>query len=167
MKAVYRFRFTADVLVEGLRRWRGMHVSTSMLWLHRMVLVAACAILGAITFNSRYPALSVAVCLGFGYLLFRPWIQDWQTRSQFTKSPYRDENMVIVLSDEGFQGTGDVGRTALSWQAFTKAVRFSDGFLLLQGPGVFNWLPDTALSEGNVAEIELLLLKHVASYQKA
>jgi len=167
MKAVYRFRFTADVLVEGLRRWRAMNSSMPMVWLYRMLIVAFCISLCGITFNSRYPWLSLAVCFGGGYLILKPWFDEWQTRSNFRQSPYRDENVVVALTDEGFNTTGDVSRTGLTWQAFTKAVRFRDGFLLLQGPNVFNWLPDHALTEGKVEEIEQLLLKHVPSYARA
>ena len=39
------------------------------------------------------------------------------------------------------------------WSIFTKAVAFHDGILLLQGPGLFNWLPLKNISEGSVERL--------------
>lgn len=164
MKAVYRFCFNADTLIEGLRHWRKLQTPTWALWMSRLFLVFIAMILTAVTINSRAPWLALVVVFGCGYLLFLPRISDHRTRVQFRSSPYCNENITVVLSDEGFHATGEISRTSLTWQAYTRAVRFRDGFLLLQGPGVFNWLPDAALAEGKIGDIELLLRKHIANF---
>jgi hypothetical protein len=44
-----------------------------------------------------------------------------------------------------------VGAGHFPWTVYQRAVRFSDGILLIR-PGAIRWLPDTALTEGTVSD---------------
>ena len=74
----------------------------------------------------------------------------WSIKRRFRKSPHRNDDTLITLASEGLHGVATKGHSTLAWAAFTKARRFPDGFLLFQGPDVFNWLPDDALIDGSI-----------------
>ncbi len=82
------------------------------------------------------------------------------------KSPFWDEETVMEISDVGLKTSSNKGNADLAWQAFTRALRFPDGFLLYQGPSVFYWLPDSTLAEGfNAQDTEAVLRKHIANFR--
>ncbi len=82
------------------------------------------------------------------------------------KLPFWNEVSVTEFSDEGLKSNSSNGSSDLSWQAFTRVLRFPDGFLLYQGPSYFHWLPDSSLVEGFKAQdAEVFLRKHLADYQ--
>jgi hypothetical protein len=51
----------------------------------------------------------------------------------------------------------------LNWQVFTEGYRFDDGFLLMQGKQLFNWLPLAAL-QGEPNVVEALIKANVDEY---
>ena len=55
-----------------------------------------------------------------------------------------------MLSDGGSHAIGLNSEVRIGWDRFTKARRVHDGLLLYQGPGVFNWLPDSAAVDAAV-----------------
>ncbi len=86
-------------------------------------------------------------------------------RRKIRKSPFWNEVSVTELSDEGLKSNSHKGNADLTWQAFTRGLRFPDGFLLYQGPSLFYWLPDSALVEGfNADDAEAILREHLADY---
>lgn len=87
----------------------------------------------------------------------------WRIR----KSPYMFERVRIELSPEGFTAVQAKGNAHMNWSAFTAARQFDDGFLLLQGPSQFNWLPVSAMTQGSAGEVEELLRKNIADYEYA
>lgn len=54
--------------------------------------------------------------------------------------------IIVTLSDSGIHGDGPAATTQLAWQAYSRAVRYSDGIMLLRR-GSIRWLPDAALHE--------------------
>jgi hypothetical protein len=44
-------------------------------------------------------------------------------------------------------------------------VAFSDGFLLFQGPRLFNWLPLEKISEGNIETLIDLIKANIQNYK--
>lgn len=62
----------------------------------------------------------------------------------------------VILTEEGVTGRGQRGKSLQYWASYPRAVRFSDGVLLLRG-GVIRWLPDSALRQGTVEEATALV----------
>jgi hypothetical protein len=81
------------------------------------------------------------------------------------KSPWTGSRMNTTLSEDGMHITSDKSDVFLKWSAFTKALRFNDGFLLFQGPRVFNWLPKSALTEGSEQDVDSLLKENIKNYK--
>jgi hypothetical protein len=82
------------------------------------------------------------------------------------KSPHWNEVSMTEFSDEGLKTNSNKGNTDLTWQAFTRALRFSDGFLLYKGPNYFHWLPDSALVEGsNASDAEAILRENLTDFR--
>lgn len=89
-------------------------------------------------------------------------IGQYVIKRNLRKSPHANEENIIYFSEDGFHSKSDNADTKLKWSTFTKFKRFDDGFLLFQGPKVFNWLPDTSLSDPTqLSVMETLLKKYV------
>lgn len=67
----------------------------------------------------------------------------------------------MTLSEEGVTGHGKHGESIQYWTTYPRAVRFSDGILLLRR-GVIRWLPDSAISEGSGKEATKLIASKIA-----
>jgi hypothetical protein len=59
----------------------------------------------------------------------------------------------VTIHAKSLQGT-------YPWSVYSRAVRFSDGMLLLQRGGM-RWLPDAALLSGTVGEVLVLVRAHL------
>jgi hypothetical protein len=95
-------------------------------------------------------------------------IDRWIQRRRFRKSPYYNDEIFLTLSDDGVHGTGRTSELRLAWSAFTRARRFSDGLLLLQGPQLMNWLPNGAATEStSVEEAVRLVRQHIRDFRDA
>jgi len=60
--------------------------------------------------------------------------------------------------------SGKRGEGRLDWTGFSRARRFADGLLLLQGPHLFHWFPDSA--PALPSEVGNLLRRHVSDYRE-
>ncbi|GAA6142609.1 YcxB family protein [Hydrogenophaga sp. 5NK40-0174] len=168
MQAEYRFEFSEDHLLTSLLRYR------QQIWWRRLflalkwVLAAAFAIPMLVAIYMGVPALAGL----FGAVLFAlvlGWpIDAWLIRRRFRNSPYHGDNIVLSLSDGGVRIVGRSSDSQIAWSAFTKARRFRDGVLLFQGPGMFNWLPDSAALEPTTLEVaQKLVRSNVGDYRDA
>ena len=87
------------------------------------------------------------------------------TRRAFVSSPHFHEELTFQLTDAGFHTQSQIQETRLQWSVFQKVVYFDDGYLLFQGPTVFNWLPCSAFFEGtNFTELESLLRSKIPQH---
>lgn len=107
------------------------------------------------------------ICVFLALLVFAYRIDELLLRQRFRKSPYHDERIRIQLSAGGFTANSTKSNVQLGWAAFTGARRLDDGFLLFQGPGVFNWLPINAITEGTADDAEELIRTNVPDYKRA
>ena len=60
------------------------------------------------------------------------------------------------LSDSGGQIQQQSGASEFPWSTYARAVRFSDGILLLRR-GAIRWLPDQSLESGSIDEVLALV----------
>lgn len=84
---------------------------------------------------------------------------------RFQNSPYRNAGFRVQLSEDGYNESSSISSVQLRWAAFTAACRFEDGFLLIQGPGAFNWLPFDSVTAGSIDEAEELIRQNIAQYR--
>lgn len=92
-------------------------------------------------------------------------IDAWIARRRFRKSPFHNDEIVFALSEDGTHAVGLNSEVRAGWAVFTKARRFKDGMLLFKGPGVFSWLPDSAIdTPSNISIVQELVRKQVRNY---
>jgi len=87
-------------------------------------------------------------------------------RRVFDQSPLLNEEFTLNLQEEGFQVSSPNEDSFLRWPRFTKVVEFADGYLLYQGPNMFNWIPITSLENPNeAAALGDLLRRHIHDHR--
>jgi hypothetical protein len=160
--AQYRFTFSEEFLIEANLRYRRQLPWRRPFYGLKGVLAFILLALGAFVSVAAKWWLLVPFAAFAGALLLGWPIDAWFLRRRFRKSPYHNDEIALTISDEGIHGVGRSSETRLNWSLITKARRFSDGLLLLQGPQVFHWLPNTAaVDPTDVADLERLVRAHV------
>lgn len=167
MFAEYHFRFSEEHLLTSVLRYRQQLAWRRPFLGLKWVLASALFLLLLFAAYMGIPLLSGVFGAIIGVMLLGWPIDAWLMRRRFRKSPFRDENYQFVLSDDGAHVVSQNSDTRIAWAVFTKARQFSDGFLLFQGPGLFNWLPDSAaFTPACLAEAEQLIRAHVTDFRK-
>ena len=166
MTVTFAITYTEAFLLEALRRDSRCQKKSHRTPAKMIALGLLLAVILAVAIQTRnaFPITLLIVLVGM--LPAIQLLQNRQTSRAFQKSPYRNEQLLIHLSEDGFAAEGTVANQQMSWAAFTSARQFEDGFLLYQGQGVFNWLPASALTAGTVADAELLLRDHIADFER-
>jgi hypothetical protein len=90
-------------------------------------------------------------------------VDSYLIRRQFRQSPFYNSMLQISVQPSGFVSIDPLSRVELSWSAFTRVTRFTDGFLVYSGTQ-FWWWPDAALSAGSVAEVSDILRAEIAQF---
>lgn len=93
-----------------------------------------------------------AVLVMFGLVALTKWsiLRRYKGRADF------GGEATITLSEDGIVGIGRYVEGKWQWGAYPRAVRFSDGILLLR-TGVVRWLPDAAIQVGTVEDVTKLV----------
>lgn len=81
------------------------------------------------------------------------------------KSPFNGEELTIKFDEEGFHASSSKQDVKLRWGVFTRVAHFSDGFLLFQGPALFNWIPFSAVEHSEIPDLEALLREHIKEHK--
>lgn len=165
MPAVYEFRFSEEFLVEAFRRF----------WRHKRSRTFSAIRLVSVAFLGAFVVLFIVIgawwlALFFALLMVGAFqgrrLDEWLIRRRFRKSPYHDDSVRAEVTDDGLWAKGTKSESKLTWEAITRAVRCRDGWLLLQGPGLFNWLPDSAFREAESTErLDELVERHAADLE--
>jgi len=84
----------------------------------------------------------------------------WLTKKaiflKYRSRPSFGTDACYTLTDSGGRIQQVAGDSRFPWSTFTRAVRFSDGILLLRR-GVARWLPDESLVSGSVDDVLTLV----------
>lgn len=89
----------------------------------------------------------------------------WVVRRRFKQSPYCGAEVRYDFATDAMRTNSPHFEGTSLWPLFTRAARFSDGLLLMQGPDLFHWIPFASLSrESDVAELESLVRSRIADY---
>lgn len=161
----YRFQFDEEFLIECFRKYRRQHGTRFIIL--AIKLVAGPPLLALAVFCAWESNWKMAI-LPFGLVLamFGGHLIDyWLIKRRFRKSPYWNDNVAVSVTADGINAVGSRSDTKFAWTVITRARRFANGFLLFQGPGMLNWLPDTALSDSTPVEVESLIQAHVKDYK--
>jgi len=159
-------RMTPFFLEEAIKRYRKQHPTHRMMTRIKIVLAVVMLPICVWMASRGYVPIAVllmAVCV-FSFFAHR--VDLWRARRALTKSPYRDEVLTVAFSESGFHAKSPKQDSWSDWSLFTKAVHFPDGFLLLRGPKVFNWIPVSAIADSSqVSELENLLRVKIAEHK--
>jgi len=160
-----RFKYDEEFRVTSLRRYRRQHRARHLLAVVKALAALLLLALAAFGLAHGMPWLTVFfVCVVI--LLFSGHLIDlWIFKRRLRRSPFRNEEVVITLAEEGVHGVSQKSDATLSWSAFTKACRFRDGFLLFQGPESFSWLPTPNLAKESQDELESLIRDKIKKYR--
>lgn len=152
----YRFKNDEQLLAQTLDRLHQLRGARQFDILFKVVvtltLLVVVALAGGRFWWQTLTVAAMIFCLPAN--AFRLWI----ARSQFAKSPYKGEDVVITASAEGIDTVIGQCKSKVSWAGFSEASLFGDGVLLFQGPNVQGpnsliWLPTAALEEGTQADV--------------
>lgn len=167
MHSHFHFCFSEDHLLTSFLRYRKQlwwrRLFSGLKWFLAAVLVALLALavfMGSVILGGFVGAIVGALLLGWP-------IDAWLIRRRFRKSPFHNDDIAFVMSESGSHIVGRDSEVRIGWASFTKARRFADGLLLFQGPGFFNWLPDTAaVDKAAVANAQELARLHIQDYRE-
>ena len=163
MSVQYRIQAGDEFYATAFQRHFQQHASYRSISTIRIVGIIVLLLCAAATALQGHwkPALASLGAVSL-VILSRPldrFIRHWKIR----RSPFWNEVFKMELSEQGFKSSSPKANVELTWEAFTKAIRFSDGVLLYQGPNAFYWLPNTSLLEGDtIGQAEWLICQHVA-----
>jgi hypothetical protein len=163
---VFDITFSEPFLIEMVRRYRRSKTLARYATLLKAFLgVCLVGLIVICVLVKTYVGASV-LSVFLALLILAHRLDEWFVRRRFRKSPYRDERIRIQRSADGLTANGTKSNVQLSWAVFTGARRLEDGFLLFQGPGVFNWLPITAMTEGTAEKAEELIRTNVSDHKR-
>jgi len=149
---------SVEYLDETLQRYR-THASTrysnKLRYVNGMVVVAAglfvilvlaqlpllIPLLFVVVLPLLIPLLLVVVLM----VMFPERIGDCLTLMQQRLSSRRNEEISIVLGDEGLLIRSNRVRTKHDWWAYCEPVEFPDGVLVFQGERIIHWIPFSSL----------------------
>ena len=166
MHSRYNFQFSEEHLIASILRsrqqvwWRRPFIGSK--WL----LVGVCGIILIVVVLKGM--VNVAGVIGgvLGILILGWPIDVLLIRKNFRKSPFHNDEIAFTLTEDGAHVVGRNSEVRVGWSSFTKARRFSDGLLLFQGPGLVNWLPDSAAADSTSAACaQELVLSNVPDYR--
>lgn len=160
----YRLNITEDYLVECHQRYRAQ--SPNRIWLMPLKAIGFLGLVVLFAGGIYAKVYSMSAVPGFFLLLLLagPRFDYWFMKRRFRRSPFCGNVSEIELSEAGYKSESNSGKAEIPWRTFTSGRRLPDGFLLFTGPSQFHWWPDSALTEGNVADVEGLLRKSVVAF---
>jgi len=162
--AEYSFRFTEQHLVATASRLRQQ--ARSRFWQSPIKFLCFLGLGLLFVFCAYHFIVMPSVVFGVFLVLLAagPRFDYWLMKRRFRRSPYYDNEYRISVTPSGYLASSTQSRVELAWSAFTKAQRFPDGFLVLTGPQVCYWWPDSSLVTGSISEVESLLKQNVPEY---
>lgn len=151
MKIEYQIFCDESYYIEGSKRYR-----SSLKKVFRYSIIAL-KILGVAllsfgvfisTHNQNY--LMLAVCgISIGFILLSSKVDCFILKRNVRKSPHYGDSLVLSFTEDDVYMKSKMVDMKLSWSAFTEARSVSDGWLLFQGPKIYNWLSNKNISDEN------------------
>lgn len=142
----------------AFERHRAQHWSR-----HVSALVLALALVLSATYVYREYSRGATAGVLLGTLIF---IAVFMSRSlmrklarrRITKMPGLGDGFVIELTPRGMYAKGQGQEATVAWDRFARAIRYPDGFLLVESQHTFSWLPLSALAtECSAEDVQTLI----------
>lgn len=161
----YRIHWTEDYLIECYVRYRAQ--SPKRMWLVPLKIIGFLGLALLLAGGVYEKSFALAAVPGFFLLLLLagPRFDYMLMKRRFRHSPFYNNHVVVELTEAGYKSESESGKAEMPWRTFTKAHRMPDGFLLLTGPSLTYWWPDSSLAEGTISDIEQLLQKAGIPYK--
>jgi hypothetical protein len=160
-----RIRYDSAFLDAAFERYRRQHPARGLIRFCKIAGVLVLLPVSAVLFWTGEAVAASGALLAAIPILLSDRLDRWLARRAVAKSPYLDDDLTIRFGEDGFHATSPKQDVKLRWEVFTRVVHFPDGFLLFQGPKLFNWIPFAALDPAGVKELEGLLLKHIKPHR--
>lgn len=139
------FVYSVEHFGETLRRFRRQSVADRAWSWVRYVLAAAIIVFMHYLLSTSRFVLAFPLAVISVFLLFSQAFAIRRAKLAFLSSPYRDLRQSMRFGLEGVESNSEFEFSQASWQAFTQAVFFDDGFLLFRGGNLVHWLPYASL----------------------
>ena len=161
---VVEINYTPEFVIDSSRRLRSLTISGGLLCTSMYVAFVDCVLNSLLAiFGGRIP-LGTFWAAFAAYWALSGAFNQWWTKRNLLRSPFINEKVQLEFSNAGLRATSTSQDTKLTWDVFTKVVRFDDGFLLLQGPGLCTWIPFHAiLSEKGLDQLTQLFVSKIGS----
>lgn len=156
--AKYEFVFTDDHFIEIYRRLRRAQKNSSY-WFRCLGRLFSILVVGALLVGSLFTAnylISLVMLPVLIFLLLGSEVDYWVLKRRFRKNILCNGLVKIEFTEDGILGSDPHNKIEQAWTLMRCYRRFPDGFLLIGYTGS-RWLPDSALVEGKVEEIEEFL----------
>jgi len=161
----YNVKLDEDYLVTLVARTRKQ--ARSHYWFAPLKLFSVLGV-GAFFALSLYH-LIVPLVIIFGFLLvllaIGPRFDYWRVKRSFRRSHFYNCTVHFLIESEGIVSSHEHGRSENKWSTYTKALRFSDGFLIFSSESPDYWWPDSALISGNISDVESVLKEKILAYR--
>jgi hypothetical protein len=158
-------RYDAEFLGAALKRFRRQHpariASTLVRSVGGIVFGAAAAFLFWVG-QPMEALMALLVCL---LAVFAGTLNQWLVRRSMAKSPFNGDQLTINFDADGFHAFSKKQDVRLRWEVFTRVAHFRDGFLLFQGPKLFNWIPFSAIEGSAISDLDRLLREHIKEHK--
>lgn len=170
----YRVSYNEKYILSSLEQYRRQRkvypwfIAVKIACALGLALLIAIVAYGALTFtgNSGPLALISLVLVVFLLLLVQgPRLDYMLLKRRLRKSPFYEDEINILVSEEGMSFETPRSQTSLKWSAFTSATRVAHGFLAFTDPKSAHWLPDSALTSGAPADVEFLFRKNIVAFE--
>jgi hypothetical protein len=166
MKATHQILLTDDYIGEAQRlsiaqntTLRLMHQTWWLLWLSRLILLAAAIVSYWILDDWIFPVLFIGGIVALSFL------GQYKVRRNLRKARGRfrakDTTTTVSMDENGIDLSGANGNSQLKWSALLKPTIYSNGALIKFTRFSMLWLPDQSLIEGTPAQVRQLLAENV------
>ncbi len=170
----YRVSYNEEYILSSLEQYRRQRkvypwfIALKIVCALGLALLISIVVYGALTFAGRSgPLVLISLVLVVFLLLLvqGPRLDYMLLKRRLRKSPFYGDEINIIVSEEGMSFETPRSKTSLKWSAFTYARRGAHGFLAFTDPKAAHWLPDSSLTSGVPAEVELLLRKNIVAFE--
>jgi hypothetical protein len=164
MSLQFQVHYDDPHLMEGHKRRRTVErARTGSSYMRVIGLLASVVLIVLAALNERWFFVLLLVLLAI-FIIVADLIDEMTFKNWIENSPFRGDTILITLDENGVMARGPKSDVIFGWEAFTRVVRFPDGFLLYQGPKVWIWLPQRTLQEGTLQYVGDLLREKIADY---
>jgi hypothetical protein len=161
MQISYVFKTDLAYYDEAFEKYRRTHwfyrIGQAIKWIG-LVVLALCWV--AVVIQRVW--LLVATLTAFIALIwFSPFLERKYFHRSWSQSPFLNSEYGLSFSNAGLESEAHSSKSQCTWDVVTKAVRFSDGWLLFYGPQLYCWLQDSKLVAGSLEDVEQLVRQKV------